>query len=110
MSRVPTVRVTSLGSVFWVGLNTREGSQPHDPRDPQPERFLGGPGVADVPPCSCVLLILGFFCTLARKVSLGEALTSRGGLLGIQHQAPEPLPSAFWLVPPATLSRISRDS
>lgn len=37
----------------------------------------------------------------------GGVLISRGGLLGTQHPTPEPLPSPFLLVPPATQSRIS---
>lgn len=83
----------------------------YDHRHPRPEPSHEGIRAAYVPPCSCVFLIPGLFCTAARQVSLGGRggglLISRGGLLGTQHPTPEPLPSPFLLVPPATQSRIS---
>lgn len=82
----------------------------YDHRHPRPEPSHEGIRAAYVPLCSCVFLTPGLSCTVARQVSLGGgggALISRGGLLGTQHPAPEPLPSPFQLVPPATQSRIS---
>lgn len=77
----------------------------YDHRHPRPEPSHEGIRAAYVPPCSCVFLIPGLFCTAARQVSLGgcggEFSSQEEGCWGhsIQHQSLCPLHSCWFLQP-----------